>query len=163
MTTIKKKEKKKSPSKKSRLLSKKEKGTKFILMLLFIAALLFITDRLLKLFIKEGVCNNILCLKQTVNYGAVFGILPGATLLFIIAALILIPILIVLCLRTKSNLLRVAFTLIATGALSNLMDRMIFGYVIDFVSVLRSSFFNLADIINIIGAVFLLISLIREK
>jgi len=144
-------------------LTKKDNGKNKDLTLIFIAILLFIIDRLLKFFIKEGVCNNILCLKQTLNYGAVFGILPGATLLFIIAALVLIPILIALCLRTKSNLLRIAFILITTGALSNLIDRIMFGYVIDFVSLLRSSFFNLADIINIMGAIFLVVSLIREK
>lgn len=46
--------------------------------------------------------------------------------------------------------------LILAGALSNLFDRMVYGYVVDFLRLWPISYFNLADLLIITGAVWLI-------
>jgi len=129
----------------------------FLLVTAIIAA-----DRLTKIF-AQG-CNPIFCIKRSVNYGAAFGLLQGATTLFIIVAVILIPLLIYFLCKTKSNLLRAALALIIAGTISNLIDRLIYGYVIDIISLNLFAFpsFNMADAANTIGAALLIIYLCKK-
>ena len=49
------------------------------------------------------------------------------------------------------------FSLIAGGALGNLFDRVLHGYVIDYISIWKWPVFNLADVTIFIGAVLLVI------
>ncbi|OGY86632.1 MAG: hypothetical protein A2233_04305 [Candidatus Kerfeldbacteria bacterium RIFOXYA2_FULL_38_24] len=55
------------------------------------------------------------------------------------------------------------FLLIFTGAISNLLDRFKFGYVIDFINVPFWSVFNLADVYIVLGVFFLLINILQKK
>jgi len=120
-------------------------------------------DRLSKIF-AQG-CNPIFCIERSTNYGAAFGLFQGATILFIVIAAILIPFLIYFLCKTKSNLLRTALALILAGTISNLLDRLIYGYVIDIISLNLFAFpsFNIADAANSIGAVLLIIYLCKKQ
>lgn len=129
----------------------------FLLVTAIIAA-----DRLTKIF-AQG-CNFLFCIERSINYGAAFGLLQGATTLFVIVAAILIPLLVYFLCKTKSNLLRAALALILAGTASNLVDRLIYGYVIDIISLNLFAFpsFNVADVANTIGAVLLLVYLCKK-
>jgi signal peptidase II len=56
-----------------------------------------------------------------------------------------------------------AVSMIIIGALSNLLDRLIYGYVIDYLNVFIWPVFNLADAMIVIGVVIYLIHEFRKK
>jgi signal peptidase II len=101
------------------------------------------------------------------NTGAAFGFLSGAggwqNVFFIIVALAASAFILWMSWRLSANdkLLVVALMLVLGGALGNLLDRLIHGYVIDFIDVYYVTWhwpaFNVADSAITIGAVLLVI------
>lgn len=133
---------------------------------LLILSVIIFADRMAKIY-AQG-CNFLFCIKKSMNYGAAFGILQHmqyATLFLIIISLILLPILIFFFFRAKSKLLKIALTMIAAGTIGNLIDRLVHGYVIDIISLNPFSFniFNLADLSNTVGAILLVIFLLKKQ
>ena len=95
-------------------------------------------------------------IKGTVNYGAAFGILQGYKWLFIVVSLIAISVLIFY----EKKLKGIGFyggVLLFSGAIGNLIDRIFFGYVRDFIDLKIWPSFNLADSYNTIGIILLVI------
>ncbi|OED39211.1 signal peptidase II [Chromatiales bacterium (ex Bugula neritina AB1)] len=100
------------------------------------------------------------------NYGAAFSFLSNAggwqRWFFTIVATIISIVLVVWIYRLKHNekWLGVALSLILGGAIGNLIDRVIFGYVIDFIQWYYERFywpaFNIADASICVGTVILL-------
>jgi signal peptidase II len=90
------------------------------------------------------------------NRGAAFGILKNQAALFIFTSLFAI-ILLILSLKNNRHkkLFSVALSLILAGALGNLIDRLFFGYVIDFLDFRVWPVFNIADSAITVGAVLL--------
>lgn len=90
------------------------------------------------------------------NRGAAFGILKNQVPLFVITSIFAV-ILIYLAIRKNSHrkLYSLALCLILAGALGNLIDRLFFGYVIDFLDFRIWPVFNLADSAITIGAVII--------
>jgi len=64
-------------------------------------------------------------------------------------------------LKTKNVLLLNGFLLVILGGVSNLFDRLYYGYVIDFVKIfiLPISIFNLADVLIILGIILIILNL----
>src|SRR3989344_2034327 len=127
---------------------KKEANTRIIILGLIIA----FVDQLSKLYSRHN-------LDYIANYGAAFGILQGQKWLFVIAAVVVIGL--ILYYSKKQNLL--AFGFILGGALGNLIDRLYFGYVVDFIDIKIIHVFNVADAANTIGAILLIIELFRSS
>ena len=99
------------------------------------------------------------------NRGAAFGILRNKVPLFIITSLAAL-VLIYLNLRNNKRAKRlyiVALSLVAAGAIGNLIDRFCFGYVIDFLDFRIWPVFNIADSSITIGAILLGISILKQK
>lgn len=70
--------------------------------------------------------------------------------------------------RLKSIVVRVSLSLIISGALGNLIDRLIYGYVVDFISVHFKNIyyfpiFNVADVFVVVGTMLLLFYLLKEE
>ena len=90
------------------------------------------------------VFGNFFRLTFVENSGAVFGIDPQlgnlTNIILTILHIIAIAVIIYLFLKNKHALPRFSFTLILSGAFGNLIDRIIFGRVTDFLDV---DFFNL--------------------
>ena len=67
--------------------------------------------------------------------------------------------------KGKINIL--SFSLVIGGALGNLIDRIIRGYVIDFISIKIGNYnfpiFNLADTFIVIGVILLLLKELRKE
>lgn len=136
------------------------------------AAVFFIIDRLFKLLFTGiwrradfGLAGDWLSLKLSYNSGIAFS-LPFDSFLIIIAICAIIMILSYYAWREIAQKKSVAFfalILIIFGAYSNLLDRLKFGAVADYIDLKYFTVFNLADAMITIGAVVLLISKIKKK
>lgn len=99
------------------------------------------------------------------NYGGAFSILQNQTL-FLVSVGILVPLIIVLSFR-KAIVSDFRYTLacaaVCGGAVGNLIDRLAYGYVVDYISVGSFPVFNISDSFITVGAVFLGIFMLFDK
>jgi len=139
------------------------------LLIFSIAAAVLITDQVSKALVSaylplnEG-WNPIAELRPFVsltyihNSGAAFGLLPNGNFLFTIIAMVVSGIIIFSSNRLLPEdgvLVRVSLGLQLGGALGNLIDRLRFGYVIDFIDFKFWPIFNVADSCISIGVAIL--------
>lgn len=114
-----------------------------------------------------GLIDGFIGLRYTENRGAAFSILQGQQLFLVAVSAIVSLLLIYLILRAKRRKLpftvRFAYGVLLAGAVGNLIDRLMRGYVIDFLEFQWISFpvFNVADMYVtgaavLIGALLLL-------
>lgn len=130
---------------------------KKILIIIF----LFILDYASKLFFLSNpdfvikIIPNFLSLHFVKNSGISFGVLANKTLLIIFINIVIICALVYFMKFVKSKIDKVGIALILVGSLSNFIDRLFLGYVIDFIDV---GFFicNIADIYIFLGACLLI-------
>lgn len=148
-------------------------------MIFIISFLVVILDQFTKfLAIKhlKGAAANILIedvfqFTYVENYGAAFGILENKKILFVIITLVVsiaIAGFLIKHYKSLSNFLRVALVLYLGGSIGNLIDRIRYGYVVDFISVkLFNSYdfpvFNVADIFIVVGTIMIVLLLLFEK
>ncbi len=92
--------------------------------------------------------------KAVMNTGIAFGLFEGNNFLWIIVSLIVIGVLIYYYKKEKD--IRLALMLILSGAVGNLIDRILYNGVIDFIDFGFWPAFNLADAYNTIGVVMIL-------
>ncbi len=111
--------------------------------MVLILFLLIFLDQLTK-FLFPGITNT----------GAAFGILQGKNILLIIISIIVIITAIFYYKQHKD--LRLSLILILSGTAGNLIDRLLFGHVRDFIDLKYWPVFNLADSYNVIGALLLI-------
>ena len=108
--------------------------------------------------------NNFLDLVYVQNFGISFGLLSGTVsyLLLIIVGLLVVLIILYLMFITKKKLEKLGYYVIIIGAISNILDRAINTYVVDFISIHYKNYywpaFNLADIYITIGIIVLIMS-----
>lgn len=101
------------------------------------------------------------------NYGAAFSLLAeagGWQRWFLTGLAFIVSILLIIWLARTSKqqiLLAISLMLILGGAIGNMLDRIIFGYVIDFIDIYYQNWhwpaFNIADTAITLGAIGLLI------
>ena len=101
------------------------------------------------------------------NYGAAFNILSGSRIFLSIVSIIFSIILVYLILKkTSSSLMELyAYGLILGGTIGNGIDRIVNGFVIDFINIKIVNFpiFNIADISINIGFIFLFYSIFKNN
>jgi len=147
-----------------------EKQKLLIISIIAIAVLFF--DQLTKIIVTANmqlsqsipVINKVFHLTYIQNTGASFGILSGSNSLLIWFTIIAIGIIIYFydaIPKSKSAFVLVA--LIIGGALSNVLDRLRLGYVVDFLDFRIWPSFNIADAALTVGAIGLIIYLMRHK
>ncbi|MFH1081738.1 MAG: signal peptidase II [Pseudomonadota bacterium] len=133
----------------------------------------FYVDSSMRLHESIPVIEGFFNITYVRNPGAAFGFLANASPLFrsiFFMAVTILAIILVLHYVWKSRaeepFLTVALSLILSGAIGNLIDRVRLGEVIDFLDVYISSyhwpFFNVADSAISVGAVILFIELTRR-
>ncbi len=111
--------------------------------------------------------NNFFDLVYVQNYGVSFGILSGLISHWFLICIGLIVTLLVVYLMFISNKKseRLAYFIIIIGAISNILDRTINTYVVDFISIHYNELywpaFNFADIYITIGIIMLIISFFK--
>lgn len=95
------------------------------------------------------------------NDGMAFGMLPNKKWLLIILCLVILGIIGVIIYKTKPEkmLEKVSYGMIIGGAIGNLVDRIMHGFVIDFIDVCLINYptFNIADCFVVVGAILLCI------
>lgn len=96
------------------------------------------------------------------NTGAAFGLFRYQTTVFVIISVIAIAFTI-FYLAKKKPALYLPFALILGGAAGNLVDRLRFGYVVDFIDVHFWPVFNVADSCITIGAILLFVIILKGK
>lgn len=140
---------------------------------LAVAALLVGIDQLTKWLVvnyikPQGTVNLIsingkewLNLTYQENTGAAFSILRDKQFFLIILTSIVILGVIILMLskQVKNKAYLWSFSLIVAGGIGNLIDRICFGYVVDFIDVriIKFAVFNFADICAVVGTVSLMV------
>jgi len=140
---------------------------------LIVVALVVVVDQLSKLWIRVNLPRiellPFLDLIHVENYGSAFGLFANQT--FLIIAISLVSLLIILLflrhLSPATTLSIVSIALILGGAIGNLIDRLRFGYVTDFIDIhLQNLFhwpaFNIADTAITVGILTLLFSFYKS-
>jgi signal peptidase II len=135
---------------------------------LIVAALMVTLDQLSKLWINAnrpqiGLLPGFLDLVYVENRGAIFGLFHSHAELFIALGIVASVVILVFLyyFPPATNVGTVSFALILSGAVGNLIDRIRFGYVIDFIGIhVQELFhwpaFNVADAALTVG-IFMLI------
>jgi|SRR3989344_221767 len=125
----------------------------------FIPLLVIFLDQLSK-FLLSG--KRFWLINYTENTGVAFGLLQGWNLVFIFGAIAIIVLLAYWISTARSHIVKIALLLVLGGATSNLIDRLIFGFVRDFIDLGFWPIFNVADMVNVAGIVVLAYYLWRE-
>jgi signal peptidase II len=151
------------------------------LIALAITVLVVLLDQISKAWILAGLrlhdgfplIDGFVNIVHVRNPGAAFGFLAGAAPMFRHAFFIAVPALAILLILNYLRKSRIedpaqvsALALILAGAVGNLIDRIRFGEVVDFLDVYVGTYhwpaFNVADSAVTIGAAILIILLIRK-
>lgn len=104
-------------------------------------------------------------LHQVRNPGTAFGLIRGKTFPFFLASVAVLLLLLLVLWRWRRHLGRsfqAALGLIIGGAVSNIIDRIFLGAVVDFVDLRFWPVFNLADMAIVIGVGMALFCVLRD-
>ncbi len=131
-----------------------------------------VADQLTKMWASDTLMNGsievipgVLSFAYAENTGAAFGIFAGATWLLAVVSFVLAVGMSVFLVKTRKEygsakygkIYVISLSMIISGAIGNLIDRVFFGYVVDFIRFDFFTFpvFNIADTLVSIGAVAL--------
>ncbi len=136
------------------LLAAADQLTKFL-------ALIFLKPISTKVLIK-----GVLSLTYVENYGAAFGMLQNSRWVFITLTIAIISAILAYRIRSGENgkLFNSASLLLISGGMSNLIDRIFRGYVVDMIQFTFIDYpvFNFADCCVVAGAVLMCIYVLRR-
>lgn len=139
--------------------------------ILIVSIIVILLDQGIKIAITNiGLNNSIVIIKKIFsftyvnNYGAAWSILEGSRLLLIILAIAILLVIYIGFIKDKklTKIENISYGLLIGGIVGNLLDRIIHGYVIDYLdfNILGYNYpiFNLADSCIVIS-IFILICL----
>ena len=144
------------------------------LLVIILVSVLLGLDLLLKYLVSSylttvNIIDNFFTLTYVLNDGAAFSLFASKTYLLVLIALLCLFFIIY---ELKNNLddrvLSIGYSLVLAGLLGNFIDRLIDGYIIDYLSfkILELNFpvFNLADILIVVGIVIVIIrEILKER
>lgn len=137
-----------------------------------------IIDQLAKLWalnvLRDGgsmkIIGEFLRFTYAENRGAAFSILQNQRIFFIIVTIIMLIVLAYIYFKTKniSRLSKLSIAMIAGGAIGNFIDRVRFGFVVDFIDVRFGSFynfpiFNVADSFVVCGTILMILLILFNR
>ncbi|MCL2544886.1 MAG: signal peptidase II [Clostridia bacterium] len=140
----------------------------------WVGVLAFLADRIskqlavewLELDVPKVLWDGVLNLTYTQNTGMAFNILADRTWLLILLSSLALIILVTALYRAlpQTPMSGALLWLMLAGGVGNLVDRLLFGYVVDFFSIQFVQFpvFNVADVCLTVAAVFLVVALLRH-
>lgn len=145
--------------------------------IIILSIIFLIVDQITKILVVNSlvpgenieIIKNIFSIIYTNNTGAAFSILLGKRIFLIVVAVLIIGVLLYYIKRNKieKKIDIIALSFVIGGSLGNLIDRIIRGYVIDFISIKIGNYnfpiFNVADILIVIGVFLLLLSSRRRQ
>lgn len=133
---------------------------------LIILAVILIVDQVTKFWAVNylkgvgdiPVIQNLFHLTYVENRGAAFGMFQNQRLFFIITTSLVVGGIAIYMLKNRNMhpLLKFSLSLVLGGAIGNFIDRMRFGYVVDFFHIVnRWPVFNVADCAIVVGAILI--------
>ena len=136
-----------------------------------IGALVIALDQITKYLVRANmqpgdripVIGNWMSIYYVQNTGTAFSMFAGNRFVtvFLTSALIILCIVFIVKESKEGNrLIPVLFTFVAAGGISNMIDRLVLGYVTDMISCGRFAVFNVADIGVTCGCILTMIALI---
>ena len=142
-----------------------------------LSLLLVVIDQISKILILNNtqlndsieIIKNIFYITYTHNTGAAFSILLGKRIFLILITIIVLVILFNYIKKNKitRKIELISLSLVVGGSLGNLIDRIIRGYVIDFIDIKIFGYdfpvFNIADSFITIGVILLILTLNRKE
>lgn len=143
---------------------------------LIFALVVLIIDQIVKIIVDnvlafndlKPIIPNFFYLTKVYNDGAAWSLLSGSTVILIVIAIIALLFLLYYQKSFQSNKRNIlAFALIYGGLVGNLLDRLVYGYVIDYFKLLLGSYnfpvFNLADMAIVLGVVLIIYAVIKGE
>ena len=139
---------------------------------LFTITVILIFDQFLKVYINSNISNLInkdliiFTFEFVKNDGAAFNIFSGSRFfLSVISILSSIILFYFIFIAENKSINKYGLSFIMAGSIGNGIDRILNGYVIDFIKIKFIDFpvFNIADIVINVGVIILIISYFRYK
>ncbi|MHB9942257.1 signal peptidase II [Clostridium sporogenes] len=116
------------------------------------------------------IIKNLFSLSYLENRGAAFGIFQNRLIfLSLITAIVILGVAyFIVKYKPTSKLLKISLSLIISGAIGNLIDRIYYKFVVDFImlhykDVYFFPTFNVADTLVVIGTILLAIYILKEE
>jgi len=131
-----------------------------------IASIIFLLDQLTKYFVLHSnlsTTGNLIDITLVTNTGSLFSLFAGVAMIniiFIIVSFLAGGFLIYYAEREQTNLWGIG--LVLGGILGNLLDRIIFGAVIDWIAISWWPVFNIADTAIVCGVLLLIIAVVGQ-
>ena len=113
-----------------------------------------------------NIINGVLEFNYLENRGAAFGMLQNQKLFFVFVAVIFLSVIIYVLVKAPDDRkyfsMHILLTMIAAGAIGNMIDRLRFEYVVDFIYFVLINFpiFNVADIYVTVATAILVIEVL---
>jgi len=136
--------------------------------------ILVLIDQIIKILVSNMIesiviIKNFFNLTYVKNTGAAFSILENNTIFLIMITFISLFLIYKFLLKNKkfNKLEIIIYSLLIGGIIGNLIDRIVYGYVIDYLEFIilnrHMPIFNFADICIVIGTILFLILTIKEE
>lgn len=129
----------------------------------------FLVSRIFILNESKTIIDNFLNITYVRNTGAAWSILDNNTWIVTVISLLIIIGIIYYVYRNivSKKILKIGYGLILGGAIGNFIDRIVYGYVIDFIDIdifgWNYPIFNLADMFIVVGVILVMIDAWRCK
>ena len=133
----------------------------YVLYFILIAAIVFVIDRITKFLILSQGRDGTTYFIPIINTGTFFSLFQGHNTMFTVISMLILTLVLYLF-RTYPQFY-IELGLIFGGALSNLIDRLIHGGIVDFINFRVWPIFNLADVAITIGIIMVAIKFIFGK
>lgn len=141
-------------------------------MYILIGMALVIIDQVIKYMVNINMIlgqsypliEDFLYITYVKNTGIAFGLFKNNNIFMIILISIIILILLYFYNKEKNKVfsLNIAITLLISGAVGNLVDRIYYGFIVDYIDFTFWPAFNLADSLIVIGSITLAVYLIFQ-
>lgn len=112
------------------------------------------------------ILDGVFELRYLENRGAAFGMLQGQKVFFVLISVIILAVIVYVLVKAPYQKmytkLHITLVFIASGAIGNLIDRIRYDYVVDFLyfSLINFPIFNVADIYVTLSSIYLVILLL---
>ena len=112
--------------------------------------------------------QDVLHLTYVENTGAAFGMLKDHRWVFMVFSILMLVVLAVVVYKYKSDihtLMMTGISFVIGGGIGNMIDRTVFGYVVDFIDfrIINFAVFNVADTFICIGVGLIILDVVLKK